>query len=339
MPRAWGDIILLNSESPLELDVGTSSALRTKMNGNASYWRALPNDSDSMNNSLKLVENLKIPTRGIIALMLIFVIAIGPLNIIVLNRRKRRTWMLWTIPAISLTTTLLVFAYSLLREGITPTVRIAGFTVLDQTSHHAETIGAEGIYCPLTPGGGLHFNAETEVTPLVNVDYSSGTAREIDWSQGQHLTRGWVAARIPAFFHLRKAETCRDRLQVENKDGRLQVLNGLGAPMKSVWYADASMNIFEAHDVAAGETAELTPAKTVQSREQTGPDGLFHDLGIFAQADSLDNNAGGYLAPNTYIAILDSNPFLENALGPGASLERTKTSAVVFGFLDPADIP
>jgi hypothetical protein len=71
-----------------------------------------------MNNSLKLVENLKIPTRGIIALMLIFVIAIGPLNIIVLNRRKRRTWMLWTIPAISLTTTLLVFAYSLLREGI-----------------------------------------------------------------------------------------------------------------------------------------------------------------------------------------------------------------------------
>jgi hypothetical protein len=286
---------------------------------------------------LNLVENLRIPTRGIIGLMLVFVIAIGPLNIIVLNRRKRRTWMLWTIPAISLTTTLAVFAYSLLREGVTPTVRISGFTVLDQTSHHAETIGAEGIYCPLTPGGGLHFDAETEVTPLVSADYSSGSAREIDWSQTQFFTRGWVAARVPAFFHLRKSETCRDRLQVENIDGHLKVLNGLGAPMKSVWYADASMNIYTAHDVAAGESAELTLEKRLQSSNLAGPAGLFHDIGFVAHADAPNSKADDYLTPNTYIAVLGSNPFLENALGPGINLKQTKTSAVVFGFLDPSD--
>ena len=49
---------------------------------------------------------------------------IGPVNLIYLNRIKRRTWMLWTIPAISVATTLLVFAYSLLREGITPDARL-----------------------------------------------------------------------------------------------------------------------------------------------------------------------------------------------------------------------
>jgi hypothetical protein len=309
-----------------------------KMNGNARYWQYLLNtDSDSMNNSLKLVETLKIPTRGIISLMLIFVIIIGPLNIILLNRRKRRTWMLWTIPAISITTTLLVFAYSLLREGVTPTVRITGFTVLDQTSHHAETIGAEGIYCPLTPSGGLHFEGETEVTPLVNVGYSSGTPREIDWSQAQHFTRGWVASRVPAFFHLRKAETCRDRVQIENKDGHLRVLNGLGAPIKSLWYADASMNIYTAHDVAAGASAELTPVASSRPRNETGPNILFHEIGFVANLNALGNDAGTYLTPNTYIAILDSNPFIENALGPGASLKRTTTSAVVFGILDPSD--
>ena len=56
-----------------------------------------------------------------------------------------------------------------------------------------------------------------------------------------------------------------------------------------------------------------------------------------ANTQPLNSNAGGYLTPNTYIAILDSNPFIENALGPGASLKRTKTSAVVFGILDPSD--
>jgi hypothetical protein len=332
-----GDSFVLDSQNPYELDSDTVSALRKNMNDSAGYWRSLPRDSDSMNSSLHLVENLQIPTRGIISLMLLFVIVIGPLNIIVLNRRKRRTWMLCTIPAISLTTTLLVFAYSLLREGITPTVRISGLTILNQTSHHAETIGAEGIYCPLTPGGGLHFDGETEATPLVNVDYSSGTAREIDWSQSQHFTRGWAAARVPAFFHLRKSETRRERLQVENRDGHLDVLNGLGAPIKSLWYADSAMNIYVAQDVAAGESAALSPSKPPQSSGHAGPEGLFRDIGFVARADGLGDNASGYLTPNTYIAVLDSNPFIENALGSGTSLTYTKTSAVVFGFLDPSD--
>ena len=99
--------------------------------------------------------------------MLAFVVIIGPVNIIYLNRLKRRTWMLWTIPAISFFTTLLVFAYSLLREGITPDIRIAGLTVLDQVSHHAATFGGTAFYCPLTPSGGLNFDFETEATPLV----------------------------------------------------------------------------------------------------------------------------------------------------------------------------
>jgi hypothetical protein len=123
--------------------------------------------------------------------MLAFVIIIGPVNIIYLSRHKRRTQMLWTIPAISFATTLLVFAYSLLHEGITPDTRIVGMTVLDQTSHHAVTIGGTAFYCPLTPSGGLHFDFETEATPLIRIGYGSGTAREVDWTQSQHLGRGW----------------------------------------------------------------------------------------------------------------------------------------------------
>ena len=80
--------------------------------------------------------------------------------------------MLWTIPAISFVTTLIVFAYSLLREGITPDTRIAGLTFLDQPNHHAATVGVTAFYCPLTPSGGLKFDYETEATPLIQSGYS-----------------------------------------------------------------------------------------------------------------------------------------------------------------------
>jgi hypothetical protein len=39
--------------------------------------------------------------------------------------------------------------------------------------------------------------------------------------------------------------------------------------------------------------------------------------------------------PNSYLAVLEGNPFIENALGAAASPLRTKSSAVVFGILEP----
>src|SRR5205085_786212 len=128
----------------------------------------------SANAAFPVVENDKVPVRSTVMIMLAFVVVIGPVNLIVLSRLNRRTWLLWTIPAISGFTCLLVFVYSLLREGVTPTVRIEAMTMLDQVNRRATTIGTEAFYCPLTPSRGLLFNSETEATPLV------GTA---DWDR------------------------------------------------------------------------------------------------------------------------------------------------------------
>ena len=304
----------------------------------ARYWQTLPTDSGAANAVLPVVESLKIPTRGIVVIMLAFIIVIGPVNIILLNRRKRRTWMLWTIPAISVVTTLLVFAYSLLREGITPDTRIAGLTILDQTANRAATTGAEGFYCPLTPSSGLTFESGTEATPLVTTGFGSGSSREMDWTQSQHLTRGWVSARVPAHFHLRKSETRRERVQVVKQDGKLELVNGLGVPIKSIWYADANLKIFEAHNVPAGQKGALLAA-TLEAApaRQTGGQGLFTDVGFAGRADDL--NPGKYLLPNTYVALLDGNPFIENALGAASKAKRTKTSGVVFGLLESPATP
>ena len=119
----------LFSENLAALDPGSVHRLRGVVRETMQYFLKLPDNSEAANSAMPVVENLKIPTRGTVVIMLAFIVIIGPVNIIYLNRIKRRTWMLWTIPAISFATTLLVFMYSLLREGITPDVRIAGITV------------------------------------------------------------------------------------------------------------------------------------------------------------------------------------------------------------------
>jgi hypothetical protein len=332
-----GGCFILPAKNPSLLSSQTISLFRERIRTAALYWQSLPEDASTANGVFPIVENLKIPVRGIVIIMLAFVIIIGPVNIIYLNRRNRRTWMLWTIPAISFATTLIIFAYSFLREGFTPDTRIAGLTVLDQTSHRATTVGAEAFYCPLTPSGGLNFDYGTEVTPLVHAGYGgSGSARDVDWTQTQHFQHGWISARVPAYFHLRKTETRRERIQIVNENGKLQIVNGLGAPIKSLWIADADMNIYQADNIAAGQKGGLILSKQSQAPEKSGAEGLLRAINFTASADSLNDSAGKFLLPNSYIAVLDGNPFIENALA-SSSPKRTKTSAVVFGILEAPD--
>ena len=322
------------------LDPKTQQYLRNTVFTAAHYWQTLPDDSGAANAAFSVVENVKIPVRGMVFIMLAFVIAIGPANIILLNWYKRRTWLLWTIPAISLVTTLLVFAYSLLREGVTPDTRISSLTVLDQAGHHATTVGATAFYCPLTPNQGLRFDYETEVTPLVQAGNGrSGQSREVDWSQAQQFRQGWVSARVPAYFHLRKSESRRERLQLENDAGQMAVVNGLGAPIKLLWLADAGGKIYRAGNIAAGQKAGLMVSSRVEATNQLGVGSLFHDAGFTARPETFTNNPEKYLLPGTYIAQLDGNPFVENALGTAASPKRTRTAAVVYGSLDSTVTP
>jgi hypothetical protein len=300
----------------------------------ARYWSSLPHEADAANANLPVVENLKIPARSITIVMLLFIIVVGPVNILVLNRKKKRTWMLWTVPAISLLTTALIFAYSLLREGITPNARIVGLTILDQPGHHAATFGATGFYCPLTPSDGLRFDNETEATPLVPTDTyrTTGSPRDVDWTQTQHFRRGWVAARVPAQFHLRKSEVRRERLEWQKVNGAWQIINGLGAPIKSLWLADEKMKFYAIENVPAGQPAVLRAESGPKTPEERGPHSLLQSV-TYASRD-LGADAPNYLRPGTYIAVLEGNPFIENALGTTASAKRTRSSAVVYGILD-----
>jgi hypothetical protein len=230
-------------------------------------WNMMASAADA-NRRFRIVDDVQIPVRGLFVLMLAFSILIGPVNLWFLARRNRRMWLLWTVPGISLLTCLLVFGYMVASEGWGGHLRTEGLTLLDETTHRATSIGWTGFYAPLTPGDGLHFSTGTEVLWQKGQDgmgyrygRSSTTPCTSDWSRDQHLASGWVSARIPSHFKLRKSETGRrERLTVERAaDGTLTAVNGLGADVIKLWVCDDSGSLYTAAGVAAGARVALVP--------------------------------------------------------------------------------
>ncbi len=302
-----------------------------------------------------LVAEAKVPARGLFLLILVFAVGIGPVNVWLLARFRRRIWLWWNVPAISLLACLAVFFYAAFSEGWTSRSMIASLTFLDERSHRATTIGYVSLYCPLAPGG-LHFGVDTDVAQAgrETPDYdrygpprspgrprqSTESRRTVDWTVDQHLVSGWVTPRVPAYFQIRKNEDRRERLSVVKRaDGSLAVVNALGADIRRVLVADASGRVFEGQDIPAGAERTLSPANRT-AKSKTSPQAelrsmlLSNDwLGRF-QSLGGEGSRNEQLVPGSYIATLAESPFVELPLA-GAS--RQDTAAIVYGIIEGGD--
>ena len=280
LPESWGLKESLGPELPTDSEgiavynVGFGQYIVSPevdaKNLNRQQWRhvieswaktAIPwqwdNSVEEANRIFPVVNRLEIPVRGLFLLMLLFAVAIGPVNLIMLSHKKRRIWLLWTMPVISLMTCLGVFAYATFAEGWKQVVRTEGLTILDERVHRATTIGWTAFYSALTLGEGLHFGYETELTPQISAR-DTNKVLTVDWTHDQHLGSGWVTARVPIHFMVRKSDTRRERVTVRrgaNTD--LNIVNGLGVDISQFWLADGDGTIYSAIDIPAGEEVEL----------------------------------------------------------------------------------
>jgi hypothetical protein len=301
-------------------------------------WRNVRTQVEA-NKQFPVLNDMGIPVRGLFFLMIVFTIAIGPVNVMLLSRRKRRIWLLWTVPSISLATCIAVFGYMLIAEGWRGTWRADTLTVLDHGSHRATTIGWTAFYSPLTPRDGLHFSTDTELTMQCFEDMyrrrRSTTPCSMSWSEDQHLTRGWVAARVPSHFMVRKSEVRRERVSISHeKDGAPVMVNSLGVPIVRLWYADERGRIHTAEDVPAGsrvslkadgsrvDAKKIEPLRTVFSGDW---------LGAFRHVQSAPT---ALLSPRTYVAEVEAAPFLEEAL---ARTRTQKCHSLILGILHEKD--
>ena len=139
---------------------------------------------------------------------------------------------------------------------------------------------------------------------------------------------------------MRKLETRRERLQLENAGGHLSVINGLGAPVESLWLADRSGKVYTGLKIAAGQPGSLSPSPLpLEAGSASGVRALLEKLGPTPGMTNLSSLATSCLRPGTYLAVLDSSPFLENGLGPKAGSARIEARTLVYGILEPAPKP
>jgi len=308
-------------------------------NETATPWRRTRTPGDA-NRVFPVVEDVGVPVKGLLILMVVFAVVIGPLNLVALARKKRKLWLFWTVPLISFATCLAVVGFMALSEGWQGRTRIEGVTLLDENSRRASSLGWTGFYTPLLPSGGLHFSPETELGYQNGADAapysyrrrrSSGSALTIDWTREQHLASGWLTPRVPAHFALRRSELRRERVAIsKGAGGAPEAVNGLGADLSEFWYLDERDTLFHADAIPAGARAALTPVPGV--RRAAGAmtlRGVYTgDWSVLAGKMKADGPA--LLAPRTYLAVMEAAPFLDDAL-PGASVRKARS--VVYGIL------
>ena len=282
------------------------------------------------NDEFKIVESLAVPIRGLFSFVLVFAIIIGPVNLFVLHKMNKRIWMLWTVPAISILTSIAVFAYCLLSEGLDSNSRIRSITILNQNTAKASTIGIEAFYCPLTPRGGLKFENETEVTPIGIESYDYRSSRTIDWTECQNWNRGWVVGRVPAHFLIRKNQRCTKSISIiENQQG-LWAENLFGNTISSLWYADKNGKVYSAKNIPIAGKINLSPTELVCESTKT----VWRDTlaGNWSSVyDRIIERPQSYLTPGTYLAVVDGFSFIEQPL---KKVENQKIETLVFGTLD-----
>lgn len=293
------------------------------------------------NRDFPVIDDTDVPIRGLFGLLIVFALVAGPLNLVLLTRKQRRIWLLWTTPAISLVFCGSVFAYTLFADGITPMVRVGTVTLLDQERREATTLGWLGYYAPLTPRGGLRFDDRTELTPQVTNDvrHDTGRPRVVEWARGeQHLASGWVTAGVTSHFRIRRVATDRRRLQVErDPTGAPLLVNRLEADIHEVYFLDTDGRLYRAGGIADGEQTAAAPAELDDRGDRHRPD---HLRGIFRTNwaarppyDEVDHYARA-LQPGGYIAFIDSTPFIDPSLSRYHAREQR---SVVIGRLGDAD--
>lgn len=294
--------------------------------------QATPNDP-----SLQVVGNVKVPVRGLLVLVIAFAVGIGPVNVWFLSRRGRKMWLWWIVPAVSLATCLVVFAYSLASEGVHGHGRTSLVTILDENNHRASTLGYVSYYCPLTPSDGLHFSYDTAVAPLYSDavyrnPYQHRRSRTLDWTNDQHLDTGWVMARVPTSLSIRMNETRRERLPIRrDADGSVTAVNGLGVEIESLSYCDETGQIHIAHNLAAGQEVKLEKGDRIWPLSERVRKPLRE---VFTQnwsysLSALQQEPNTFLVPNSYVAVVKKSPFLADPL---VTAPQEGSTGVIYGI-------
>ncbi|MDR2757233.1 MAG: hypothetical protein LBC20_16165 [Planctomycetaceae bacterium] len=296
----------------------------------------------SLLSSLPVVADYGINIKLIMILIIVFAVFIGPVNIYILSLIKRRIWLIWAVPLTSLIASVLVLGVSFFQEGFLRQSSSATYTILDQRQEEAITLGFIGFYSTLTPHG-IMFAPETEATACLERGYDNKKSLEIHLTSGgnQFLTHGWINARIPAYFTIRKAQSQRkERITFDWTTDSPSATNGLGIDIKELSVCSPTGELLTAGNIKAGEKVSLKAPVTKENliiSETHSKTSAFNELRD-AYSKIIPNGTvtvffpANRLPTGTYLVEADVwNPFVEEGIDQTTPYQN---NTIIFGLFE-----
>lgn len=187
-------------------------------------------------------------------------ILIGPINYLVVWKRRKPALLLVTVPALSVALALLIGVVGIVRLGFDIQTTGASLAVLDQRNGDLAVGEARGFFAGFTLESGLAPEPGSVVLP--NLKWGGfGTWPSVAVERdGALLTGDVLPSRRRASSVVLSARRTRQRLDVEFSSGGPKVSNGFEAPLEALVLRAPDGALFRAPgQLAAGASATLVP--------------------------------------------------------------------------------
>lgn len=271
-----------------------------------------------------------VSARWLMMVVYLFAFLIGPVNVYILHRMGRKILVFLTVPVASVICCSIIYGYYIIFESSTLLVKRQSLTLLNEKDSRAITLANYSIFSARSRAEGFHYDMDTEVYPVTRDDYRSNDAGKfIVLDEDQHFNDGWVKPKVPRYLHLRAVQTRRERISLTEKDGGLELMNGLGADVEEIHLMTRDGRTWTGADIAAGSTATLKQLSSLRTgRSETAAEIFVKPW--FAVVPDIKKYPLNFLRSGGYVARLKSSPFLRQKVDEGAELSE---EACVIGLL------
>lgn len=214
------------------------------------------------------------PVFSFMTMIALFMLLIGPANYYYLNRSRRLSLLLVTVPLGAGIFTAGLFAFALLSDGFATRTRVRSYTVLESDSGLAASISRQTFYTAFVPSDGMRYPPDTAVYPMHHSPMDDAVSNyylyqsDSEWVDRKlQLQRRYLTAREHRQFVTVRSTPCQAKLEVRGSGDKMLVKNLLGTDIDMALLVDDSGRLRSVENLAANAQAEaaLIDGATAQS--------------------------------------------------------------------------
>jgi hypothetical protein len=293
----------------------------------------------------------QVPVRTFFFLILVFVVLVGPINFLVLKRRRRPMALLVTVPAIGFGFTAVILLYGVFSEGLGVQGVRRAFTLLDQRSHRSASCAQQTLYAGLGPGR-LELIPEAGLFSSDHVFYGRRrltSELNLNLNGGQWLEPGILPSRIATNLCTVAVGRERARLQFQRQgegwqaqhDGRFAPVAGSDLVLRDMngdYFAGRADGVLTKLSAAAAQRRVRELLRTswqLESMADQNQPGAYGEWPTTNLPDWLERQLGSELPAAGDLALMQGAP--SEAI-IGMEVKCHVDHQVVIGRLAPEDL-